>query len=385
MTARPALEVQDVLREHGREFRARYSLGPEQLKAHDAMLSCRTGALGSHALQCADCGHVEVSFNSCRNRHCPKCQALRRERWVAERESELLAVGYFHVVFTVPSELNALFFRNQRALYGLLMRCSWETVRDLAADPRFLGARAGAIAVLHTWGRTMQYHPHAHLIVPAGGLDADGRWRACASPDFLAPVRAMSRMFRGKVMAGIKRLWREGSLDLGGCAEGLAAEGAMRSLVDSMYEKEWVAYCKPPFRDAGEVLRYLGRYTHRVAISNHRLVSMEGGRVAFRYRDSRDGRSKTMELDAVEFLRRLFMHVLPKGLAKVRHYGLLAGRGKTERMALLRELTGTPEPRPVDAAAIVRRLIGRDPDRCPECGGRLVAPPGRDPGVRMIC
>jgi hypothetical protein len=324
MLRRPALEVQDVLREHGEDYRARYCLGPEQQKAYDAMLHCRTGALGAHVERCEECGRLEVSYNSCRNRNCVKCQALRRERWVADREHELLSVGYFHVVFTVPAELNALFWRNQRELYGLLMRCAWQTVRDLAADPRFLGARTGAIAVLHTWGRTIQYHPHVHLIVPAGGLTEDEQWRACASPDFLAPVRAMSKMFRGKLMAAIKKLWGKGKLELGGCAAELAEEGAMRSLIDDMYSRDWVCYCKPPFRDAGEVLRYLGRYTHRVAISNARLVSMEGGRVTFRYRDSRDGRNKTMTLDAVEFLRRLFMHVLPRGFAKVRHYGILA-------------------------------------------------------------
>lgn len=293
-------------------------------------------------------------------------------------------MGYFHVVLAVPSELNELFWRNQRETYGLLMRCAWETVRDVAADPRFLGARVGATAVLHTWGRQLQYHPHAHLIVPAGGLTGDGRWVPCARPGFLAPVRVLSKVFRGKLMAGLKGLWRSGELDLGGCAGHLAAEGAMRALVDDMYSRDWVVYCKPPFRDAGEVLKYLGRYTHRVAISNARILSLEGGRVTFRYRDTRDGRLKNMELDAVEFLRRFFMHVLPKGFAKVRHFGLHASRGKGERMAELRRLTGTPEPEPVDVPKIVRRLIGRDPMVCPCCGGRLVAEPRRL-GVQMIC
>ena len=373
-----------MLREYGDAFRSRHALGPEQLKAYGDILSCRTAALGAHVDGCDDCGHVEVSHDSCRNRSCPKCQALRREVWVARREADLLDVGHFHVVFTVPAELNPLFWRNQRALYGLLMRCAWEALRDVAADPRFLGARAGAVAVPRTWGRQPRYHPHVHMIVPAGGVGADGGWVPCPRPDFLAPVRAISKSFRGKLMAGLKGLWREGSLDLGGCAAPLAEEGAMRSLVDSMYSKGWVACCKPPFRDAGDVVRYLGRHAHRVAISNSRIVSMEGGRVTFRYRDSRDGREKSLALDAVEFLRRFFMHVLPRGLAKIRHYGFLASRGKSERMANLRRPAGTPEPAPVDVPSIVRRLTGREPGVCPVCGGRLVPAPRRL-GVAMLC
>ena len=380
-------ELQDVLREHGKAWLARYTPGPEQLKAYEAILACRTASLGIHVDTCEECGHAEISYNSCRNRNCPKCQSLRREVWVAERGADLLDVGYFHVVFTVPEQLNPLFWRNQAALYGLLMRCSWETVRDLAADPRYLGARTGATAVLHTWGRQLQYHPHAHLIVPAGGLATDegdeARWVPCRRPDFLAPVRAMSKMFRGKLMAGLKELWRKGGLDLGGCASHLAADGAMRALVDAMYETDWVAYCKPPFKNAGEVLRYLGRYTHRVAISNSRIVSMGDGKVTFRYRDNRDGRVKNLTLSAVEFLRRFFMHVLPKGFAKVRHFGILAGRGKRERMALCRELTGTPEPDPVDVPSILRRLLGFDPTVCPVCGGRLV-PERRTLGPELL-
>jgi len=364
-------ELQDIVRAHGAELKAAYTLGPEQAKALEAILACRTAALGGHVDVCDECGHMEISYNSCRNRHCPKCQALRREVWVEQRTAELPDVGYFHVVFTVPAELNPLFFRNQRALYALLMRTAWDVVREFAADPKWLGARTGAIAVLHTWGRQLQYHPHVHMIVPAGGLSGD-EWVPCRGRDFLAPVRALSSVFRARLVAGIRREAASGGLELGGCAAGLAVPGALGALLDSLFEKEWVVYCKRPLDGHRRVVSYLGRYTHRVAIANSRIVSDEGGMVTFRYVDTADGAPKLMSLTAVEFLRRFFMHVLPKGFAKVRNYGIFAGRGRRERLALLRRLTGTPERAPATVIDIVRRLIRREPCRCPECGGRLV-------------
>ena len=372
------VEVQDVLRAHGDEFLAAHgaSLTRRQRRAFDAMLACRTAELGGHVDRCEGCGHEMVSYNSCRDRHCPKCQAMRRERWVAREGGDLLDVGYWHVVFTVPHELACVFWRNQRAMYNLLFRCAWATVAAFAADRRWMGARTGATAVLHTWGRQLQYHPHVHMVVPSGGLTERGAWRRCGK-SFFAPVKAMSKVFRAKLLEGVGGL--APSLDLGGCASHLAAPGALSALVDELSSRDWVVYCKRPFRDAGTVLSYLGRYTHRVAISNGRIRSLEGGVVTFGYRDSRDGSVRECRLGALEFIRRLLMHVLPKGLCKVRHYGILASRGKRARMALCRRLTSTPEPPPTpDDRALLRRVLGRDPSACPRCGRTLL------PMVRML-
>lgn len=363
------VEVQDVLRAHGEEYLAAHNPTPQQRKAYEAMLSCRTSELGGHVDRCSGCGHELISYNSCRNRHCPKRQAFRRETWVAREGCDLLDVGYYHVVFTVPHELACVFWRNQRETYGLLFRCAWATVAAFAADPRWLGARTGAVAVLHTWGRQLQYHPHVHMVVPSGGLTAHGTWRRAGSR-FFAPVKAMSKVFRAKLLEGVTALAPK--LDLGGSASHLSAPGALRALVSDLHGRPWVVYCKRPFADAGRVLAYLGRYTHRVAISNSRIRSLEGGVVTFDYRDTRDGRVRQCRLEAVEFIRRLLMHVLPRGFCKVRHYGILASRGKRERLALCRRLTGTPDPAPPEPGAILRRLLGRDPSVCPRCGATLL-------------
>ena len=371
-----AVEVQDVLRAHGDEFLATHALTPQQRRAFDDMLACRTSALGGHVDRCEGCGHELISYNSCRNRHCPKCQAMRREAWVAREGCDLLDVGYYHVVFTVPHELACVFWRNQREMYGLLFRCAWATVAAFSADPRWLGARTGAVAVLHTWGRRLQYHPHVHMVVPSGGLTDRGTWRRTGSR-FFAPVRAMSKVFRAKLLGGVRAL--APTLDLGGSASHLAEGGALGSLVSELFERPWVVYCKRPFRDAGCVLSYLGRYTHRVAISNARIRSLEGGVVTFEYRDTKDGRVRECRMAAVEFIRRLLMHVLPRGLCKVRHYGILASRGKRERLALCRRLTSTPEPAPAPGRdELLKRMLGRDPSRCPRCGATML------PMLRML-
>ncbi len=371
-----AVEVQDVLRAHGEGFLATHRLTEQQRRAYDAMLACRTAELGGHVDRCEGCGHELVSYNSCRNRHCPKCQAMRREQWVAREGLDLLDVGYWHVVFTVPHELACVFWRNQRAMYNLLFRCAWETVSAFASDPRWMGARTGATAVLHTWGRRLQYHPHVHMLVPSGGLTDRNGWRRCGK-SFFAPVKAMSKVFRAKLLEGARRL--APSLDLGGSASRLAAPGALSALVDGLFSRDWVVYCKRPFRDAGSVLAFLGRYTHRVAISNGRIRSLEGGVVTFEYRDARDGRVRECRLDAREFIRRLLMHVLPKGFCKIRHYGILASRGKRERLALCRRLTSTPEPAPPPCRdELLRRMLGRDPSRCPRCGATML------PMLRML-
>lgn len=263
------VEVQDIFARYGPAYLESHALSPRQRKAFDDILACRTSRLGGHADTCPECGEVTLSYNSCRNRHCPKCQAYRREKWVCERSFDLLDVGYYHVVFTVPAELNPVFFGNQETCYPLLFRCAWETVKAFAADPRYLGAKAGATSVLHTWGRQLQYHPHVHMIVPSGGLTSCGRWKS-SGKNFFAPVKAMSKVFRGKLLEGLKGARPD--LRFYGTAGDLASPDAFDGLVSRLHERDWVAYCKKPFRDAGCVLAYLGRYTHRVAISNSRIA-----------------------------------------------------------------------------------------------------------------
>lgn len=372
-------EVQDVLLAYGYAYRAKHKLSLQQQKALDDITSCRTASLGGHRNVCPECGEVDVSYNSCRNRHCPKCQTYRKEKWVEERSADLLDIGYYHAVFTVPAELNMVFYCNQEACYSLLFRCAWETVKEFADDPRYLGARTGATAVLHTWGRQLQYHPHVHMIIPSGGLTAHGTWRG-GGGKFFAPVKAMSKVFRGKLLSAIRGM--SGQLGFYGSAAELSDPKRLADLVSSLYEREWVVYCKKPFRDAGCVLAYLGRYTHRVAISNSRVVSAEGGKVAFDYRDVRDGdRVKRMSLDADEFIRRFLMHVLPRGFAKIRHYGLLASRDKNERIDRCKRLTNTPlrARMAIDPSAIVERMIGRRPGVCACCGCALLKVPLASP------
>lgn len=368
-------EVQDVLAIYGEGYRERHRLSLQQAKAFDDILACRTSVLGGHRNVCPECGEVDISYNSCRNRHCPKCQTYRKEKWVEERSADLLDIGYYHAVFTVPSELNAVFYCNQEACYSLLFRCAWETVREFADDPRHLGARTGATAVLHTWGRQLQYHPHVHMIIPSGGLTEHGAWRS-GGKKFFAPVKAMSKVFRGKLLSELRGM--HGKLGFRGSAADLSDPKRFADLISSLYGRDWVVYCKKPFRDAGCVLAYLGRYTHRVAISNSRIASIEGGRVAFDYRDSRDGdRVKRTELDADEFIRRFLMHVLPRGFAKIRHYGILASRDKNERINRCKRLTNTPVTARVaiDPARIVERMLGRRPWTCSCCGCELAKVP----------
>ena len=368
-------EVQDVLLAYGEAYRAGHRLSRQQQKAFDDICSCRTSSLGGHRNVCPECGEVDVGYDSCRNRHCPKCQAYRKEKWVEERSADLLDIGCCHAVFTVPAELSMLFCCNQEACCSLLLRCAWGTVREFADDPRYLGARTGATAVLHTWGRQLQHHPHVHMIIPSGGLTAHGTRRG-GGGRFFAPVRAMPKVFRGKVLAAIRGM--SGQLGFYGSAAGLSDPKRFADLISALYEREWAVCCRKPFRDAGCVLAYLGRHTHRVAISDGRIVSADGGKVAFGYRDSRDGdRVKRMTLDADELIRRFLMHVLPRGFAKIRHHGILASRGKNARIDLCKRLTRTPlrARLAVGPAAIVERMIGRRPGVCACCGCALLKVP----------
>lgn len=347
-------EVQDIFEQYGDEFRQKHPLTVAQHKAMNAILNCRTARLGGHMDSCPKCGYLRPSYNSCRNRHCPKCQTLSKERWIDARKADLLDVGYFHVVFTVPQELNVLIYRNQVAAYNLLFRCVAETIQELAADKKYLGAATGHTAVLHTWGQSLCFHPHIHCIVPAGGLDKLGKWRSSRKKFFL-PVKVLSRKFRGKFLALLKQQLPEATPDL----------------LNTCYGKEWVVYCKPPFKDAACVVEYLGRYTHRVAISNNRILKLEDGQVSFKWRDYRDGsRWKVMTVSAEEFVRRFLMHVLPPGFMKIRHYGFLSSRGKQKKLQICKVQTGTSlvKKERLSTEALIQKLLGRKPSQCPGCG-----------------
>jgi predicted RNA-binding Zn-ribbon protein involved in translation (DUF1610 family) len=336
---RPSLEVADVIVAHARELPARGVVSPARRAVLAALAACRTPALGGHVDECRSCGHERVSYNSCRNRHCPKCQGSRRAAWVAAQQARLLPVEYFHVVFTLPAEIAELALQNKRELYGLLFHASAETLRQVARDPRRLGGELGFVSLLHTWSQTLQHHPHVHVVVPGGGLSADGaRWIACR-PGFFLPVRVLSRVFRGKFLAGLEALRRQGRLRWQGRLAPLVEDRAWQQHLRAARRQEWVVYAKPPFGGPERVLRYLARYTHRVAISNQRLLALRDGVVSFRYRDSAHGdRQRTMRLDAVEFLRRFLLHVLPKGFPKVRSYGFLANR--SSKLERCRQLLG---------------------------------------------
>jgi hypothetical protein len=378
---RPGLEVADVIREHGDAFRQTYAavLTPTQRQALRDLAACRTAALGGHCERCLDCGHERIAYNSCRNRHCPKCQALSRARWLDRQAEYLLPVDYSHVVFTLPAELADLARANPTVLYDALFQAAAGAIREVAADPRHLGAMVGLVLVLHTWGQTLQHHPHVHGVVTGGGLscdaggaiDASPRWVSCR-PGFFLPVRVLSRVFRGQYLSRLRQAFAEGRLRFPGRLAPLGASAAFAAFIGPLYEKDWVVYAKPPFGGPAGVLKYLARYTHRVAISNARLVAMEGGQVAFRYKDyADDHRPKTMTLSAEEFLRRFVQHVLPKGFVKVRHYGLLANRHRSERLALCRRLlfvvAALVPARGVEEGVVVEPARERC---CPQCGGR---------------
>ena len=346
---RPALEVADIFRAHGPAWRRAQAghLSLTQLKVMSAIEQCRTPALGGHSLRCDACGHVEVSYNSCRNRHCPKCQARAAQRWLEARQADLLPVEYYHVVFTLPAPIVAIAYANKATLYRLLFDVAAETLQTIAADPRHLGARIGATLVLHTWGSALTHHPHVHGIVPGGGLSPDGeRWVACRRGFFL-PVRVLSRLFRRRFIEELEKLQRSGQLRFFGEDACLAEANAFARWLAPLRTCEWVVYAKRPFAGPEAVLAYLSRYTHRVAISNRRLVAMDGNGVTFRWKDYRaKGRTrhKTMTLAADEFMRRFLLHVLPGGFHRIRHYGLLANALRRENLARARDLLHTPEP-----------------------------------------
>jgi len=360
------LEVADIIRAAGDSFWEEYGshLAWPHRKVLDAIVRCRTAALGGHRDQCVRCGHQAVSYNSCRNRHCPKCQGNARAKWLQARSAELLPVPYFHVVFTLPHELSALVLGNKRVLYDLLYSTSAEAMLEMARDPRHLGADIGFLGVLHTWGQTVEHHPHVHYIVPAGGLSADGsRWIKGSSRFFL-PVEALSCTFRGKFTEALRDLYKRDKLQFHGSLSSIATPTGFNDFIEQLFVHDWVVYAKPPFGGPDQVLSYLARYTHRVAISNYRLLELRDGKVSFLWRDYRDGGlEKVMTISAHEFLRRFLLHVLPGGLVRIRHFGLFANRRRGASLALCRSLLGIAAP---SDPSISPEL------RCPICSGTML-------------
>jgi hypothetical protein len=363
------LEVADIFRRHGEAYRRAHDghLGRVERRVMSAVELCRTAALGGHIEACGDCGLVRCAYNSCRNRHCPKCQSLARERWLAARQAELLPVSYFHVVFTLPAQVAEIAFQNKARVYAILFRAAAETLRIVAADPRHLGAEIGLIAVLHTWGQNLHHHPHVHCLVPGGGPSPDGaRWVSCR-PGFFLPVRVLSRLFRRLFLDELAAAFQAGRLGFFGDLAGLAEPTAFTQRLRELRRLEWVVYAKPPFGGPAQVLAYLGRYTHRVAIANSRLVSVSDDAVTFRWKDyCHHDKSKPMTLGAHEFIRRFLLHALPDGFHRIRHYGFLANGCRTAKLALCRTLL---QAQPTIVATAEPAKPG--PDRCPGCGGAM--------------
>jgi hypothetical protein len=378
-TAQPALEVADVLRAHGSEYAAHHPVSAEQAAVIRHLTSCRTSALGGHLDACPDCGFQRVSYNSCRDRHCPKCQAAKQAQWLETRIERILPCPHFHVVFTIPEQVNPIALRNKQLIYGLLFKTAGETLLKLGSDPKRLGAQIGFTAVLHTWGQNLLFHPHLHCVVTGGGLSPDGERWVPTREDYLFPVRVLSRLFRGKFMAGLQEAYTEGLLECKGSTASLARPEDFAALKRDLYRQEWVVYSKPPFAGVEHVYHYLARYTHRVAISNSRLLDMRDGRVRFRYKDySDDCRQKVMDLEAEEFIRRFLLHVLPKGFVRIRHFGLLASRNVSTRLESARRLLSSEAPKTsVEAKETLKQndtlshWLEKNFRICPRCGGKM--------------
>jgi hypothetical protein len=365
--SRPTLEVADIVRAAGNRFWEEHKshFAWVHRKVLDAIVRCRTAALGGHRDKCIRCGHLTASYNSCRNRHCPKCQGNVRAKWLAARSTDLLPVPYFHIVFTLPHELSALILQNKRTLYDLLFRTSAASLLELARDPRHLGADIGFLGVLHTWGQNLQVHPHVHYIVPAAGVALDGSRWIHSSRRFFLPVKRLSRVFRDKFCNQLRELFKQDRLQFHGTLQQLASPGAFSQFLWQLGQKDWVVYAKPPFGGAEHVLNYLARYTHRVAISNHRLVALDNDRVSFRWRDyAQGGKKKVMTVSADEFLRRFLLHVLPKGLVRIRHFGFFANRRRQTALARCRQLLG--------ANARTDRTDAANQLRCPACSAIML-------------
>jgi predicted Zn-ribbon and HTH transcriptional regulator len=380
---RPRLEVADIFRRYGEVYLQQHdaSLSVAQRRVMTAIQLCRTAALGGHLERCDECGYERNAFNSCRDRHCPKCQSLARAQWIEDRQAELLDVDYYHVVFTVPEKIAAIAYQNKEVVYGILFRTTAETLKTIAADPKHLGAEIGFFAVLHTWGQNLQLHPHLHCVVPGGGLSPDGkRWVGC-KPGFFLPVRVLSRLFRRLFLESLEKAFDAGKLQFFRALEPLRERPAFFQLLAETKTTEWVVYAKRPFAGPQQVLDYVGRYTHRVAISNNRLLDMENGQVRFQWKDYRHGdKVKTMTLSADEFIRRFLLHVLPEGFQRIRYYGFLGNRYRQEKLNRCRLLLGMPVADQVPISSPEDDYLDRYEDltgcslrQCPQCQqGRMV-------------
>jgi hypothetical protein len=373
--SREGLEVADVFRHFGPAFRDQHgaSLSGARCRAMIAIENCRTAALGGHVERCGDCGYQRIAYDSCRNRNCPKCQGLARAHWLEQRQAELLDVPYFHVVFTVPAVVEVIAFQNQTVVYDILFRAASETLRTIAADPKHLGAEIGFLGVLHTWGQNLLHHPHIHFLVPGGGIAPNGQsWIACR-PGFFLPVKVLSRMFRGLFLRYLEKAFAAGELSFFTAHRHLNEPAAFRRHLAPVWNTEWVVYAKRPFAGPAQVLDYVGRYTHRVAISNNRLVSVDNASVSFRWKDYRDGNhQKIMSLDANEFIRRFLIHVLPDGFHRIRYFGFLSNRHRGRKLERCRELLGMARPEPADDRSADYRdrfevLTGQSLRQCPNC------------------
>jgi hypothetical protein len=379
--SRPALEVADIFRRHGPAWREANAghVSLAQLKVMSAIESCRTAALGGHVARCEDCSHTQVAYNSCRNRHCPKCQGAAAKEWLAEREAELLPVPYYHVVFTLPAAIADIAYHNKAVIYDLLFKASAETVLTIAADPKHLGARVGVLSVLHTWGSALTHHPHVHMIVPGGGIALDGeRWVSCR-PGFFLPVRVLSRLFRRLFLQKLAAAHQAGDLTFFGPYARLAERKAFSAYLAPLRTSQWVVYAKRPFGGPEAVLAYLSRYTHRVAISNSRLIALDHASVTFKWKDYRAKgrqRAKVMTLATDEFIRRFLIHVLPRGFHRIRHYGLFASSKRANNIPRARELLNAPAPQQASKADAADASDGAEPPTlahpCPCCGGRMI-------------
>lgn len=363
--------VQDIFRAFYPQYKEKYKPSPEQAKAANDIIRCRTSDLGGHAYECETCGHTQVRYNSCRNRHCSMCQGVNKEVWVDNRKKDILNAPYFHVVFTMPEQLHMVIYHNQKLLYDLMYKCVAETLAELSQDKKYLGAQIGFFSVLHTWGQNLHFHPHIHTVVLAGGLSKQNRWRS-SSKKFFIPVKVLSKKFRGKYLYYLKQYYEQKLLVFYNDAKKYENPKQFQSLIDKCYSLNWYSYTKRTFSGPLAVVQYLGRYTHRIAISNNRIVSMGKDTVSIQVKDYRNNnQKKTVTMKAVEFIRRFLMHILPKGLVKIRHYGLLANRNKKTKLKLCRKLTNSPTYQPkfsgLSTVEIVSIIAGKDVTICSAC------------------
>lgn len=368
------IEVAEICRKYEQEFRSKYKLSPSMNKAFNAIISCRTAKLGGHLYVCDECGHTKISYNSCRDRHCPKCQALAKEKWVEERNKDLLPIQYFHVTFTIPAQLNPLVLQNQKELYSLLFKTSSDTLFKLTKDKKHLGAQIGITSVLHTWGQNLMSHPHVHCIVTGGGLSFDEKKWCPTRKKFFLPVKAISDVFKNKFLYHLKKKYKKGLLEFHGSLESLKSPNNFSKFKDELFNKKWVVSSLPSINSGGNVLTYLGRYVNSVAISNHRIIKFEEGKVTFKWKDYSDhNKIKLMTLEAVEFIRRFLLHILPNRFVKIRHYGLLSNKNKKTKLEICRKLLNVDD-QPSETTTeketwqeLMFRLTGKDVNKCPCC------------------